>query len=330
MWTGSDPNTSLLDGTTVFWVDNIRLRAKATNAPPIPAPTMAIEKPAARGLKLFASAPGAQYQRQGIRTVNPAYSWVGAIDPVTYSVTISEHPGVGGFQTHIFLVPGSGIAPTDNAVDYSQPNAVFLDIQANAAGAFANFRYKTNEPNANSFLYGAGTIAGVGSSTVLGTWNLTFNPDASIVLTSPSGGSTNFMMPPDAVALFGGPLYAYFGVQPNNPNNIGLSATLGRVQISGAATPVDETFSNGLNNELWEVVAVDPAGIIPVTPEALYWISWTVPDVGYRLQTAFGLPGTWSDLSVAAPQLGNRKRALVYPPQLPASGSGNYFFSLRK
>jgi len=331
MWTGNDPNTSLTDGNAVFWVDNIRLRAKSTNAPPIPAPTLGIEGITSTGLRLYASAPGAQYQRQNIRTINPNYSWVDAVEPVTYSITISEHPGVAGFQTHLFLVPGAP-ANTDTSPDYSQPNVVFLDIQANANGtAFGSFRYKTNEPNANSFLYSGGTIAGIGAPSVLGTWSLTFNPGGDIALTSPSGATTNFTMPPEAVPLFAGPLSAYFGIQPNNPANIGLAATLGRVQISGVATPIDESFTTSpLDPQTWQVNAQDPTGVIPVTPDALFWLNWTVPDVGYKLQSAPGVTGPWADLALTVPQLGNRKRTVVNASDLPVSASGNHFFRLSK
>jgi hypothetical protein len=334
MWTGSDPNNSLNDGNAVFWVDNIRLSAKATNAPAIPPPTMAVEK-ARPGLRLFASAPGAQYQRQGVRTLNSTYSWVGALDPVTYSVTISDHPGAASFQTHIFLVPGSP-DQSDNAPDYSQPHVVFMDIQANASGAFANFRYKTNEPNGNGFLYtaGKGTIAGVGSSTVLGTWSMTFHPDSTITMASPSGATTNFMMPAEAVGLFAGSLHAYFGIQPNQPANIGLAATIARAQISGfGAESIDDTFTTpALDTTRWQLVAADAAGVVPVGEEALFWLTWTVPDVGYRLRSSATLSGSsaWEELALVAPQLGNRKRTVVYPGNLPNGTSGNYFFELRR
>ena len=153
----------------------------------------------------------------------------------------------------------------------------------------------------------------------------------AIVLTSPSGGMTNFMMPAAAVPLFSGPLYAYFGIQPNNPNNIGLAGTLGHVQIVGVASPIDESFATpALDSGVWQVVAQDPAGVIPVPPDALFWLTWTVPDVGFRLQTSFTLPGGWSDLPLFNNQLGNRKRTLVYQSSLPTSSTGSYFFRLVK
>jgi hypothetical protein len=328
MWSGGEPNG--LQGNAVFWVDNIRLNARATNAPADPPPSMAIEK-ATPGLRLYASAPGAQYQRQGIRTVTPSYSWVGAGDPVTYSITITDHPKTSGFQTHIFLIPGNAIATTDNSPDYGQPNAVFLDIGGNATSGWATFRYKTNEPNGNTFLYNTGSIASVGSSTVIGTWNLTFNPSGDISLTSPSGGSTNFTMPTAAVALFNGPLYAYFGIQPNNPANYGLGATLGRVQIGGGvATPIDDDFSSGLLNPAFEVVAQHPGGVIPVASDALLWLTWSLPDLGYSAEVTDTVTGPWGQLSVPAVQMFARKRALVRWVDAPGNVTGNYFFRLVK
>jgi len=131
--------------------------------------------------------------------------------------------------------------------------------------------------------------------------------------------------------MFAGPLYAYFGIQPNNPANIGLAATLGRVQISGVETPIDESFTTSpLDPQIWAVSAQDPTGVIPITPDALFWLNWTVPDVGYRLQSAPGVTGPWADLALTVPQLGGRKRTVVNASDLPVSATGNYFFRLGK
>ena len=131
--------------------------------------------------------------------------------------------------------------------------------------------------------------------------------------------------------MFTGPLYAYFGIQPNNPANIGLAATLGRVQISGVATPIDESFTvSPLDPQIWQVSAQDPTGVVPVTPDALFWLNWTVPDVGYRPQSAPSVTGPWADLALTVPQLGSRKRTVVNASDLPVSATGNYFFRLGK
>src|SRR5262249_9204828 len=132
----------------------------------------------------------------------------------------------------------------ENSPDYNEPNVVFLDIQNNAQGTvYANFRYKTNLPSGNSMIYGSGTIAGIAAPSPLGTWNLTFDPGGQISLTTPNGAVTNFSMPADAVNLFKGSAYAYFGVQPNQLTNIGQSVTFTHLQISGVSIPIDEAFT---------------------------------------------------------------------------------------
>jgi hypothetical protein len=333
MWAGQAPGG--FTGTATFWVDNVKLVARPSDVPE-PPPTMAIER-SAQGLRIFASAAGSQYQRQSVRTVNPTYSWVGVVDPVTYSITISDYPGAAnsGFQTHLFIVPGSGLPTWMNAPDWNQPHVVFLDIQNQANGnAYASFRYKTNLPNGNSMIYGSGTIAGIGAPSIRGTWNLTFDPSGGISLTAPNGANTNFTMPPDAVTLFGGSTYAYFGVQPNQLANIGQSATFARLRVTGVPTPIDDNFSGpALDTATWEIVAENAAGVIPVPPEALFWLTWTIPDRDFVPQTAEDLspdPIGWNDLVLTTTQIGDFRRALVLGSQLPPNFTGNYFFQLIK
>lgn len=336
MWTGDNPTNSLNDGVATFWVDNIRLQALATNAPPPPPPTLGMEK-ATPGLKIFASAAGSQYQRQSIRTVNPAYSWIGGFDPVTYSITISEYPDTNysGFQTHLFIIPGTSLQTNQTSPDYSEPNVVFLDIQNQVnGGAFANFRYKVDETNGNSMIYGSGTIAGIGAPSIRGTWSLTFDPAGPITLTAPNGANTNFSMPSEHLAPFNGPAYAYFGIQPNRPANIGQSATLARLQITGVPTPIDDTFSGpGLDTATWQVVAENVAGVVTVPPDATFWMTWTLPDRDFVFQVAedlnFDLSG-WADFPLTATQIGDRKRTVVLSSQLPPNFTGNYFFRMIK
>jgi hypothetical protein len=336
MWTGSDPINSLNDGTATFWVDNIRLHALATNAPPPPPPTMGIEK-ATPGLRIFASAAGSINQRQSIRTVNPAYSWIGGFDPVTYSITINDYPGstYSGFQTHLFIVPGSGIPTFETSPDYNETNVVFLDIQNQTNGsAFAAFRFKTNEPGNNVMIYGSGTIAGIGAPSIRGTWSLTFDPAGPITLTAPSGAATNFSMPPDATALFSGPAYAYFGIQPNRLSNIGQSASFSRLQITGIPTPIDDSFAGpALDSAIWEVIAENAAGVVAVPPDAAFWLTWTLPDRDFVPQATDDLsfdPITWGDFAMTTAQIGDRRRGLVLRSQLPPTFTDNNFFRLIK
>lgn len=328
MWSG-DPTWGQT-GVARFWVDNVRLIGRPDTPPP--PPTMNIA-PAIPGLKVFATAPGSQYQRQNIRTKSPAYSWVGATDPVTYSLTISDYPAptYSGFQTHIFIVPGASIPAAEASPDWNEPHCIFLNIANNADGTgYAAFRYKINQPNGNSMLYGSGTIAVIGSPQVKGTWNLTFNPGGEISLSAPNGSYTNFSMPPDAVTLFNGPAYAYFGVQPNQQTSIGQAAVFGHIQISGVSSPIDETFPNPtLDSGTWEISAEDPLGFAVAAPDALFWLAWTLPDTGYRLQITDDLGVTgWADFSPAKGQIGDFRRSVVRQSNLPTSGTGNYFFEL--
>jgi len=332
MWSGQAPGG--FTGPAIFWVDNVKLIARPSDVED-PPPTLLIEKPAP-GLKIFASAAGSQYQRQNVRTASPSYSWVGAAEPVKYSITIGDYPSstYSGFQTHLFIVPGTDIPTFETSPDYNRPNVVFLDIQNQAnGGAFANFRYKTNLPSGNSMIYGAGTIAGIGSTTIRGTWDLVFDPSGTITLTTPNGTSTNFSMPPEAVALFSGPAYAYFGIQPNQLTSIGQSATLARIQITSVSVPIDDSFPGPLDTATWQVIAENPAGVTTIPPDAAFWLSWNLPDRDFVPEVIEDLGSgfaTWADFPLTATQIGDRRRAVVLTSQLPINFTGNYFFRLVK
>lgn len=328
MWSGASDWGQT--GTATFWIDNVRLIA-APEAPAGPT-TLSIEK-AKTGLRSFASAAGAQYQRQNIRTANAAYSWIGAAGPVTYSLTVADYPGgdYSGFQTHLFLVPGTGLPNWLTAPDWNEPNVIFLQIGNNADGsAYASFMYKTNQPSGNSMYFGPGTLASIGSPSPRGTWSLTFNSNTAVSLTSPSGASTNFTLPADAATLFSGPLSAYFGVQPNTLANIGQSATFSRLKISGVATPIDDTFATGFDGATWQVVADDVTGVVPVGSDVLFWLNWTLPDRGWTLQWAEDLENNfWNDIATSAPMnIGGIRRSLVRTTDLPQSFFGNYYFRM--
>jgi hypothetical protein len=317
-------------GTATFWIDNVRLIA----APEAPAgPTTLSIEPAKRGLRAFASAPGAQYQRQNFRTVNSTYSWVGAGQPVTYSFTIADYPdgNYSGFQTHLFLVPGTGLPNWLTAPDWNEANVIFLQMGNNADGsAYASFRYKTNQPSGNSMYFGNGTLATVGSTSPRGTWSLRFNSDTAVSLTSPSGETADFTLPAESAALFNGPLSVYFGVQPNAIANIGQSATFSRLQISGVSTPIDETFATPPDGALWQVVADDVTGVVPVPGDVLFWINWTLPDRDWVLQWAEDLDNDfWNDIGTPSPMnIGGLRRSLIRSTDLPQSFFGNYYFRM--
>jgi hypothetical protein len=344
MWAG-DTGNNQLTGNTVLWVDNVKLVA-ATNA--LPPPTMAIQ-PVVPGLRLTASDPAQQYQRQNVRTLASDaagmatyYSWVTAGAPVTYSVTVKSFPDAAhsGFQLQVLLVSESAMpyGPNDNAVDWNATNAVFVQIANNADGtATGRFMYKTNQPSGNSMFWNTdstngavGTLAMISDPSPLGTWSVTFNNNTDITLTTPSGSSTNCSMPSAAAALFADQDYAldaYIGIQPNTTDNIGQSAILSRIQISGAPTPLDDTFSGAsLDTDLWQIVAQDPTGILQVPPNSVYYLSWAAPATGFSLQVAPTLgKGSWMDSGLTNIfQVGTHKVVLIPSSGLPSANTG-YF-----
>ena len=301
-----------LTGPVTFNIDNIKFTKSAA---PTPGPTLRIERPV-RGLNLIPAS--AQYERQSIAaTSTSGLGWLGVSEPVSYAITIGQYPGAShsGFQTHLFLVAGS--PGTDTAPDYSQPNVVFLDIQNRADGtAAAAFRYKVNETNGNSFLYGAGTLGAVTNPTPAGTWTLTFTQNANATVTAPGGNTATFVLPSAAAALFADPLTVYVGAQANAAANVGQTAVLSRFRLArGAAAIIDDNFlaDQDLDPAVWRVVAGTPAGVQLVGPDAAFWLSWTTPDSGFTMQNAssVGDPNLWTPTGWTATQMGSLKRVFV-------------------
>ena len=339
IWSGTPDG---LTGTTTMWLDNITLNANTNTAPP-PPPSIAIQR-VKPGLHLFTTAAGGQYGRQSIYTVGSSgYSWVGASGPVTYSLTISDHIKSGAnFQTHMFLVPGSGLPTWENSPDWNEPNLVFLDIGNNADGSgYASFRYKTNLPNGNTMVYNAdtaagpaGTIATIGSPKVAGTWSVTFNNNTQVALTAPNGAVTNFTLPNDAAAMFADPMHVYVGAQPNQTANIGQSIAISRVQVTGTTTPIDDSFNGGtLDPNVWQIAAADAAGIVVVPPDYQFWLSWTLPDAGFTVEAITPEVGNGQEFEpsgLTSPiQIGSRRWSLVPQSLEPFSGEG-IFLRLKK
>jgi hypothetical protein len=342
IWSG---NAGGLTGTSIAWIDNISINANTNVAPP-PPPTITATRPN-QGLRMFASQPGQQYQRQNIYTPsNPNYSWVGRTEPVTYSLTVADYPdgAHSGFQSHIFLIPvmeGTNLPNWETSADYSEPDLIFLDIGNGAnGGGFANFRYKVNQPQGNAMVYNAnpangpvGTLANVGNPTPNGTWSITFNNDTNITLTAPSGATATATLPTEAAARFARPIHVYAGIQPNQPGNIGQSLTIKRVKISGTATPIDEDFSapGVIGGGTWNLSASDAAGVVRVPSDAALWLSWPLPDTGWVLQWAEDLESNfWNDISFpGTANIGGQRRTLILQSELPVTSfTGNYFFQL--
>ncbi len=333
-WQPGNGATNGLSGTFTVWIDNIKLIA--SSAPP-PVPTMTIKKSDTTGLQLTANATG-QYQRQNIAaTAATAQStwWLDNPQPVTYSLTLVDAPKLAGFQNHLFLVPDTG---GGNSPDYSDPNAVFLDIRHNADGTGnATFRYKVNQPNGNGMMYGTGVIGSLGVASPLGTWSLRFANNTNITLTGPGGSSTNFNMPA-ADAQFFRPttgMTASFGVQPNQVDLIGNASTFGPFKITvGSTTVLEDDFKTvytgaqgPVNPDLWTRRMDNTTGISVLTSSG-YRVSWGVPDAGYLLLASSNLNNGWYELAAPLSLAGSTRSAFVATTNLPAGNNG--FFVLQK
>jgi hypothetical protein len=287
--------TSYPTNLVVFWIDDLVVNSSAAPPPPPPAPTVSISS-AVRGLNLFTGAGNATatYNRESIEANQNNYSWVGASGPVTYSFTITNYP-VGtndAVQCQIFLVPNPG---TETAPDYTEPNLVFLDLESTTTGAQWNFRYKTNEPNGNTMVYGVGTLASLGTNTGIGTWAVTFNNNTNVTMTIPGGASTNFSIPDSTgatTALFATGVDLYFGVQSGNAGGVNDHIVASDFSVTGlGGIDFNDNFvtDDGVLNPIWVTNAAFAGSVQLVPPGDPYWIQWNEPATGYTLETTADL-----------------------------------------
>ncbi len=332
LWSGGAANG--MTGKQTFWIDNVKLIALPSTEPPPPPPAVSVV-PAKPGLNLIASG-GGQYSRQGIRTTNPEHSWVDVAGPVTYSMTITDYPALPNFTSYFYLVPAQFLGTGVTGPDWSEPKCILGAINNNADGsASMRIAYKNHVANSNGYetatenhnyyvnetfddLYdgvtgpGAagtgkgGTLGFANSSTVLGTWSITFTNNTGLTITPPAGDPLTVSLPNEATArLFANPMYAYFGVVPGQEVNKGQAAVVSRVQVEGTANPVDEDFSAPpFDISILEKAADNAPGVVQVVPtENPYWLVWSLPAVGYLPQQSPTLGVTpeflWQDLSSA-------------------------------
>ena len=327
---------SLTNSRMAFFVDHVVFQPSSK---PLPPPSVGLQN-TTPGLNLFNGATSI-YQRESLRATNSNFSWFNVGHPVSYSYTITSYPqGVGrsGFQNHIFLVPGAGTV-TETGPDWNEANIVMLDLEnATNGGMQWNFRYKTNEANANSFMYGAGTIATLNCSTAVGTWTCTFNNNTNVTLTDPLGDFTNFNIPDDAsfstASLFANPLELYFGVQAGSTTMLGQVATFGSFTVTGAASSFTDNFlaDSVINTNLWTVDANDSTSVQLVNAAQPYWVTMTTPNAGYSVIYSPTLqhPLSWTSPSgiVGYGNIGTKSYSLV--PSSVLSGNQGYFEAIKR
>jgi hypothetical protein len=169
---------------------------------------------------------------------------------------------------------------------------------------------------------------------------VTLNQNTNVMLTSPSGQTTNFVLPAASAALFADPLTIYVGVQPNVTGGYGQLCNVTQFSITGSGTALSDDFltDTALNTNLWQMVSSDTNAIVLVPADQAYWVPWSIPDVGFDLETAATVGGTnWTILTgpnalpgavTTVVQQGNQRFALVPQSSLPGATAG--FFRLIK
>jgi len=307
--------------TISYLVDNLVITVP-TNPPPALAMT---EPPPGGGLHLVTA--GGATDRQNIKTVGTNFTWYGASGPVTYSFTVGQYPSTTtyhDYQTHLILVPNP---PTTTFPDWTGANVIRMDIGNDGA----QLRFKTNAANANGGLYtpvaeGGGAYPAVPSSTMLGTWSLTFNNNTSVTVKTPDGTSSNYVF--DAAADFNANNFrVYIGAQYNNPTNLGQEVIITGASITGAGGGLSDNFSAGaLDTNKWQISAAQPANVYVLSPTIKYKVSWPLPDNLFKLISSPDLANmTNSSLSTVA--LLSTRSAYV-PQGYPGAGMG--YFGLAK
>ena len=325
MWANSDPANPIN-----FYVDNVSVYTATTVQP-----TNSIAKVTGpRGLTFITSSNvysydvgQEQFQRQNVRTVNTGYNWTGSPDPVTYSLTITNYPGAdhSNFQTHLWLVDGTSTA---NAPDYNSANVVALSIHNNADGtAGANLAYKVNQANGNAMFYADGNLGNVSSSTVLGTWSLTFTNNDYVVVTAPDGSTLSTNLAAGDAANFVDPLTIYIDAQSIAVPNIGQHVVFSKFQVvSNNVNLFSDNFSGGvIDPNVWATTqAEDPANVFQIPSAAVYAVSWTVPDGGFALQATAGLTGAWFDPALPKAVVYGQKTTFI-PASFVTTNQAGFF-----
>ena len=160
----------------------------------------------------------------------------------------------------------------------------------------------------------------------------TFNDNTSVTLTGP-GVSTNFTLATEMADKFAGQMLLHFGTFKNRVINNSAAVIFSRIQVNGGFGAFDETFPGpGLNpdpqNPLWRLAA-DATGITWIPQGTAYWLTWTLPDTGFTVQSSSSLTGQWSSPALNYVIEGSTSKSAAVPTSLlPSPGAG--FFRLMK
>ena len=332
MWSNGAHTNSL-----IFNLDNVAAQKPEGNVV-IPPPTLSLEKPLP-GLAFIAASSG-QWDRQNIRTIGSNFNWIGRSGPVTYSFDLIKHAPVDGFQLHTYLVPGIS-NPTRPDSDWHETNCLTISINGNpSGGCWSTVNCKVNAPEDNGRQYedaatGGGYLGGFWANNGVGTWTVTFEQDANIVINAPSGESMTNTIPSAILDVWKTIPYMQYalGIMPGDPARVGYKATVGSVKITGAADPLDVNFVGVPldTTNTWTVSAASATyGVQQIPLDAAAWVNWTLPANGFELQTKATLaPGTWTSSTNTGYSAASSHHVLLRQSDMPGVNSG-YFRLLKR
>ncbi len=278
-------------------------------------------EPATAGLNVIAS-PLGEWARQGVRTMSPEYSWVGASSPVTYSLTIGEHSEQLRHEIYLYFVPNGALPATATAPDWSETVCAVVNIDRHGdgttPGGWMRFAYK-NDPENGSASNGrpgheywdvndgsnsdGGQVAFATSTTMTGTWSVTIANNTEVTVTTPDGQTASGVLHPDAAALFAGDLYVYCGAHPGGiVGNVGRAIIFDAFAITGGvANPLTVDLAGEIfDPAVLERAADGPAGIVQVVRgDTPFWLKWSLPAPGFLLYQSTTLKaGEWEELAL--------------------------------
>jgi hypothetical protein len=277
-------NNTNLNGTQIYWVDNIEFIGPAGGIVH-PPPVMSIEA-AKPGLRAFIGAASI-YARSQLTSIDQNQSWVGAgtTYPVTYSFTLLDFPDVSQVQAHLELIPGPAYTGNPGA-DYGNTNCLWLQILSDGAGGYtAVVAWKTNSVN-NNPNHTELSIARTNSPA--GTWTLRFTSATAGTLSGPGASLLPFTITdPHVTANFGNPCVLVIGNQPNGVSaGEGLPSDYASITVTGVAgTHENDNFTTASSiNPHWDLSNCDNTNTLAlVTTNYPYWVKWTLPDTGFGL-----------------------------------------------
>jgi len=337
-----------------FDIDNIQVWS------PVAAPQITGIKPntLSGGVQMMVDGAGDQYDRNSLcfpsQTGDVDYFWLGN-NGADYSMTLANFPSPAaapGFEAHIFVAnedtcANAGYNETAGSVDWNANDLLVFRVENGASGGvLANVEWKTNAPASNAttgvngnvqqFIYNNLTSAN-------GKWDLVFTSDttAEIIkdgtvmtanVTMPNFAADNNYIdnfqPSSSIIQWG--VFKNDGANSGINNNDSYVLTAASVALNANATPnvlLTDNFSGpGLTaNNAWRVSSSEYISWLP--SGTAYWLTWTLPDGGFTVQSSASLLGPWADAGVTytVPGVNGTTRLAAIPTASLPAGSAAFF-----